>query len=399
VAVPRNHLNLDVPLDAPWARGPRVASANASRRAAQLRFLSERAAALLEVDTTYTWALAAAARLRLSRQTANDADSLRKMALARRDAGDASDLDVDLATITAGQQANVVSGDSLTNLSALLTVQTLMGMPSDSVSIVLADSLRLTPAALQDMLRSLDSSAVILGPPPSLVTSPVTLPSSTPSAMPAPAPASAAAAASAPAAPAGPTTTPGGTGTSVLPQPAGMPPSVAAAEASLQAAELAITHARRSVWGLPSITLGVESGDDSFDPPSKKLPLWGLAIPIPIFDRNRGPIAQATADRDRALADLRLARLTARQRLTESLRERELLRARIARDQELVIRAERVAARSLTAYREGASALPAVLEARRAARDVLSQYIDDVAALLTLQAELRVLTMTASPPP
>jgi cobalt-zinc-cadmium efflux system outer membrane protein len=177
-----------------------------------------------------------------------------------------------------------------------------------------------------------------------------------------------------------------------------MTPSVAAAEASLQAAELAITRERRSVWGLPSITLGVESGDDAFNPPSKKLPLAGIAIPLPFFNRNQGGIALATAERDRALADLRSVRLVARQRLIESLRERELLRARIARDQEMVVRAERVAARSLTAYREGASALPAVLEARRTARDVLGQYIDDVAALLTLQAELRVLTMPVPPP-
>jgi outer membrane protein, heavy metal efflux system len=347
-AVPRNHLTVDFPLDAPWARGPRVASANAARRASQLRFLSERTAALLEVDTTYTRALATDARLQLSRETALAADSLRKMTVARRNAGDASDLDVDLATITAGQQINLVSGDSLSHLSALLTVQTLMGIPADSVSIVLVDSLRLSPSALEGMLRSLDSSATILAPPP-------------------------------------------------LQQPAGVTPSVAAAEASLQAAELAITRERRSVWGLPSITLGVESGDDAFNPPSKKLPLIGVAVPLPLFNRNGGGIAQATAERDRAIADLRLARLAARQRLTEALRERELLRARISRDQEMVVRAERVAAKSLTAYREGASALPAVLEARRTARDVLGQYIDDVAALLTLQAELRVLTQTVPP--
>jgi cobalt-zinc-cadmium efflux system outer membrane protein len=360
-AVPRNHLIVDFPLDAPWARGPRIASANAARRASQLRFLSERTAALLEVDTTYTRALATDARLQLSRQTALAADSLRKMTVARRNAGDASDLDVDLATIIAGQQTNLVSGDSLNHLSALLTVQTLMGMPGDSVSIVLVDSLRLSPSALQGMLRSLDSSAAVLAPPPSLVTSPVTLPSATPK------------------------------------QPAGVTPSVAAAEAALQAAELAITRERRSVWSLPSIQLGVESGDDAFNPPSKKLPLFGVAVPLPLFNWNRGGIALATAERDRAIADLRLVRLVARQRLIETLRERELLRARISRDQEMVVRAERVAAKSLTAYREGASALPAVLEARRTARDVLGQYIDDVATLLTLQAELRVLTQTVPP--
>ena len=43
------------------------------------------------------------------------------MTVARRDAGDASDLDVDLATVAAGQQSNTASTDSLTFMSALLT--------------------------------------------------------------------------------------------------------------------------------------------------------------------------------------------------------------------------------------------------------------------------------------
>jgi cobalt-zinc-cadmium efflux system outer membrane protein len=171
-----------------------------------------------------------------------------------------------------------------------------------------------------------------------------------------------------------------------------MTPSVAAAEASLQAAEIAIVRERRSVFAAPSLQLGLEWGDPANDPQNKLLPLVGLSFPLPLLNRNQGPIAAATAERDRARAELTSARLLARQRLVEALRERESLRARVSRDQELVIRAERVAAKSLTAYREGASALPAVLEARRTARDVLGQYIDDLAALLTLQAELRVLT-------
>ena len=71
---------------------------------------------------------------------------------------------------------------------------------------------------------------------------------------------------------------------------------------------------------------------------------------------------------------------------------------KIARDRDLVTRADRVAARSLTAYREGAAALPAVLEARRSAREVLGQYIDDLAALLTVNTELRALTQTVQVP-
>ena len=84
--------------------------------------------------------------------------------------------------------------------------------------------------------------------------------------------------------------------------------------------------------------------------------------------------------------------------MIEGVRERDQLIARITRDRDLVVRAQRVADRSLTAYREGALGLPAVLEARRNARDVLGQYIDDLAGLLTINTELRALTQTVPVP-
>lgn len=331
-SVPQKHLTLDVPVfDALWKRGALVGQANAAARASRLLFASERVAALLEVDTTYTRALAADARFRLSRQTARDADSLRKMTVSRRDAGDASDLDVDLATVIAGQQLNVTTSDSLNYMSALLTVQTLMGIPADSASIVLADSLVLTP---------LDTVVVRL-------------------------------------AGVGPT------------------PSVVAAAANLQAAEMAVALQKRSVFALPSVNVGVEWGDPG---QSGYLPLIGLAVPLPLFNRNQGPIAEATAERERSRIQLVAARLEARQRLIEGVKERDALLAKIARDRDLVVRAQRVADRSLTAYREGAAGLPAVLEARRSAREVLGQYIDDLAALLTINTELRALTQTVPAP-
>jgi len=341
---PSKHVTLDVPFDAPWTRGPRLGAARATGRAATLRLLSERIAAELEVDTTYSMALAAQARFTLSRQTARDADRLRAMAEARRNAGDASDLDVDLAAVTAGQQASVASRDSLGFMHLLLTVQVLMGLPADSVAIVLADSLLMPQAD--------------------------TVAGTTAGTMPAAAVAL------------------------VL----DATPTVAAAEASVQAAELAVARERRLVWGVPSLQVGVDWGDPANDPPNKLLPLIGVAIPIPLLDRNRGPIAQAEAERDRARAELQLARLDARQRLVEGTRERGALIIQVARDRDLVARADRVASKSLEAYREGAMALPAVLEARRAARDVLAQYIDDLTALLTVNAELRALTRTVPAP-
>ena len=52
---------------------------------------------------------------------------------------------------------------------------------------------------------------------------------------------------------------------------------------------------------------------------------------------------------------------------------------------------------SLTAYREGASTLPNVLEAQRNARDIRAQYIDDLARARIASATLRALTLTAAP--
>ena len=306
---PQKHLLLDIPVDFPWARGPRIGAALATARAARLRFVSERAMAMLEVDTTYTMALAAQARLRLSRTTA----------------------------------------DSSTYLSTVLTVQTLMGIVADSATITLADSL--LPASLDEtrMMPDPDRTAV------------------------------------------------GASRSSPGPVTAGAAARIAAAEATLEAAEFAMTRERRSVIGAPSLQAGVEWGDPGTNQPNRTLPLIGVSIPLPLLNRNQGPIAQAQAERDRARADLAVTRLLVRHRVIDRLRERESLRERITRDRELVVRAERVASKSLVAYREGASALPAVLEARRSAREVMGQYITDTAALLTVESELRALTQ--SPPP
>jgi hypothetical protein len=48
---------------------------------------------------------------------------------------------------------------------------------------------------------------------------------------------------------------------------------------------------------------------------------------------------------------------------------------------------------ALVAYRDGASSLPNVLEAQRNAREVLGQYVDDLAAAWIATSELRLFTL------
>lgn len=330
-AVPSYHVTLDIPLGLPGQRGARVGSARAARTAAQYRFAFERAAAALDADTTYTRALAARARAGLSRRNALAADSLRELAAARRDAGDASDLEVELALMVAGQAANLAATDSLAYLSALLDLQTVMGLVVDRVSIVPTDSLQLPAdvAAIPDSGRS----------------------------------------------------------------PGAAPLQVAAAQAALESARLTTQLQRRSRFGSPGLMVGLETGDPAAP---GMLPTFGLSMPIPLLNRNGGGIRLAEAEQARARALVALAAAQSGADIARARRELAIALDRFRRDALLVVAADRVAAMSLIAYREGASPLPTVLEARRNARDVLGQYIDDLAAAWIAAARLRVLTLAAS---
>jgi len=178
--------------------------------------------------------------------------------------------------------------------------------------------------------------------------------------------------------------------------PAATSLDVESAKLSLDAAGYNVQLQHRSIWSQLSISPGFEFGD-----PDQKgiLPTIGVGIGLPLFDRNRGQIAQAEAERLKAQAELRLAEVEARNAIAHALRERENAIGKVARDQALVASANRVAAMALTAYREGASSLPNVVEAQRTARDVLGQYINDLASAWVATAELRVFSYTSSSTP
>ncbi|HXY18702.1 MAG TPA: TolC family protein, partial [Gemmatimonadales bacterium] len=144
--VPQYHASLELPLDLPWLRSARIRVASEARSSARLRFAFERAGARFDAEQAYTAALAGAAHARLSRHNALDADSLLRMAVLRRDAGDASELDVQLSTVNAGELANEAAGDSADAVSALLEVQRVMGLAADRPAIALADTLEAPPA-------------------------------------------------------------------------------------------------------------------------------------------------------------------------------------------------------------------------------------------------------------
>ena len=327
---PQYHILAGLPLDFGFIRSARVHSAESGRVASRLRFQYDRALLVFDAETTYTRALAAQAHAQLSRRNAQDADSLRRIAELRRDAGDASELEVQLATVYAGQQTNNAASDSLALLATMLELQTLLGMPTTGVVVTLTDSLAAPP----------NESAATTG---------------------------------------------------------ALPLQVAAAEATLTAAEFGVRVQHRSIWTLPSIEGGFEFGDPGGD--HALLPTFGLSLPLPFLNRNRGLILAADAERDRARAQLELARIESRALITRAVRERETSFGKLARDRTLLENANRVVVMSIRAYQEGAAPLANVLEAQRTAREVIGQYIDDVAATWIATSAVRLYTLTSSANP
>jgi outer membrane protein, heavy metal efflux system len=324
-STPNYHAILDLPLDISGVRGARIRAAEATRLASQYRFEFERAAAALDADTTYTRALAALERVKLSRRNARDADSLRRMAVIRRNAGDASELDVLLATVNAGQAANLAAADSVSLISSVFDLQSVMGLDTNRIAVMPSDSLTVPP------------------------------PSPSPDAIPA----------------------------FTLP--------VAAAQQALSAADISVRVQRRSIFTPFSVQAGVEWRDPS---QTGLLPTFGFSIPLPLLNRNRGPIAQAVAERERARAELALALFQTQATIGRAVRQRNVALEKLQRDRLLVESANRIVAMSLVAYREGAQALTTVLEAQRNARDILSQYVSDLADVWIATATLRLYALT-----
>lgn len=335
-SAPQLHATIDLPFDLPYLRNVRVRGARAARRAADLRFELTRAEVRYDVDTAYAAGLAARSRAELSAESARNGDSLLTLVRQQRDAGYASELDVELAQINAGQQLNVAETDSLAATQALLTLQNLMGLPAERPSIALADSLDTLIAAA----RGLTERQALRGSPAVATLLPV-----------------------------------------------------AAAGAEFESRDLALRLSRRRGALVPALQFGVE-GRDPTGGPKGLLPIIGLSIPLPLFNRYGGEIAYAEAGRRRAAAELDAARRDAGAAIAAAQREIAQAQRRLDRERSLLQTARDVARKALIAYHEGASALPAVLQAQQSARDTFAQYISDALAVAKAAAAIRLSTAT-----
>lgn len=333
-STPREHFSLDVPVDLPWVRSARIGVAQAQLVAAGYRVALENESVAFDVDTLYTRALVAAARVTLSTQSARDADSLLVLSRLRMASGDASQFDVELATVVAGQLSSAAALDSMELVSLMLNLQAAIGRSSTEVSV-----------SLTDTLESASSAGLGL----SDIGSP-------------------------------------DVGSSLL---------LRAAREDLRAAQASVAYERNRVFSGAGLSVGFESVDPG-GTGRKPLPSLGVTVPLPVFNRNTASTAVAEAGRLRAAETLRQAEIELSSATARAIRSLALARERVFRSASLQASAQRVAALALLAYQEGAAGLPSVIEAQRTARDTRMQYLEDIAAAHIAAGLVRLLTYSGS---
>jgi outer membrane protein TolC len=162
---PQDHFEVEQALEYPWVRSSRVRAAKAALQASHHELAAARAAVRYDVQTAYVRAAAAQSIFLLSERNADDAGELLRITKSREESGDASELDVHVAAVFAGQATNDAFSDSLETITSVLQLQALMGQSTQEVEITLADSLEsLTPVApeIEEPLRLAAARAQLL---------------------------------------------------------------------------------------------------------------------------------------------------------------------------------------------------------------------------------------------
>lgn len=147
-------------------------------------------------------------------------------------------------------------------------------------------------------------------------------------------------------------------------------PSVRAAEHAARLAErkLALERARNTADVAPFVGLRRVRENSTV--------LLGIAIPLPILDRNEGGIARAAAEERVARVELTLRRNHVLAEVESAYQAWESARARVtAFEDELLRQADESQAIALRAYEEGAIELLGYLEAQRTRSDIRLQYL------------------------
>jgi cobalt-zinc-cadmium efflux system outer membrane protein len=168
-------------------------------------------------------------------------------------------------------------------------------------------------------------------------------------------------------------------------------PAVRAAVADSGSAAALARSANIAAVPLPTIQSGAE-WDDPTEPNAGALAVFGLSIPLPLWNHGGGTAAEARARAIEAAANVREARLSTAQRI-EATRVHLIesgFRARFARDT-LLPAARALRQRALRAYQAGETGILPVLDALRSERDATLAGVQDLLAFQTALADWKTL--------
>lgn len=165
--------------------------------------------------------------------------------------------------------------------------------------------------------------------------------------------------------------------TGAAPGGGGSSPAIRAAVADSLAGAERVRRASLARMPLPSLMAGAD-----WDDPGGKggaLAVFGLSIPLPLWQRGNGALAVAQAEAAQSAAVAGEARLESARELqeTEASLTEAARRAGVARDSLLPV-ARRLRERATVAYRAGETGIIPLLEALRAERDVTAEAVDDL---------------------
>jgi outer membrane protein, heavy metal efflux system len=143
---------------------------------------------------------------------------------------------------------------------------------------------------------------------------------------------------------------------------------------------------------LPTLQSGAE-WEDPTEPNAGALAVFGISLPLPLWQHGAGSTAEAQARAAAAAAQVREARLTAAQRIeaTRIHLVESRLRARFARDTLLPV-AQALRQRALRAYQAGETGILPVLDALRSEREAALAGVQDLLAFQTALADWETLT-------
>ena len=152
--------------------------------------------------------------------------------------------------------------------------------------------------------------------------------------------------------------------------------------AALAARRVALERARATVDVSPFLGLRRVGENNTI--------LFGISIPLPVYDRNQGGIARAIAEEKAAGVEVALERTRVLADIESSWHAWQSARAQaVSFERDLLRQAEESRAIALAAYQDGAIGLVEYLEAQRTLVDLRQQYarslFDAHAALLLLE--------------